>query len=149
MSLLFPISRLGRNNARYNSYDLFNLFDDVFEGTGTSRKTSYTGNTPRANIVKNDNVYTIEMAAPGYSRDEFIMAVDDGKLTIELGTEDTKEYNDTVVHREYSYSSFKRSFSLPEGTNVDGINARYEAGILYVNVPVEDKNVQKRLITVE
>ena len=68
MSLLFPISRLGRNNARYNSFDLFNLFDDVFEGTGTGRTTSYTGNTPRANIVKNDNVYTIEMAAPGYSR---------------------------------------------------------------------------------
>lgn len=149
MSLLFPISRLGRNNARYNSFDLFNLFDDVFEGTSNSRTTSYAGNTPRTNIVKRDNVYTIEMAAPGYSRDEFEMTVDDGRLTIALGTEDTKEYNDTVVHREYTFSSFKRSFSLPEGTNIEGINARYEAGILYVNVPVEDKNVQKRTITVE
>ena len=149
MSLLFPISRLGRNNARYNSFDLFNLFDDVFEGTGTSRTTSYLGNTPRANIVKNDNVYTIELAAPGYSRDEFVMTADNGQLTIELGTEDTKEYKDTVVHREYSFSSFKRSFSLPENTNVDGITAKYEAGILYIDVPVEDKNVQKRTITVE
>ena len=149
MSLLFPISRLGRNNARYNSFDLFNLFDDVFEGTGTSRTTSYLGNTPRANIVKNDNVYTIELAAPGYSRDEFVMTADNGQLTIELGTEDTKEYKDTIVHREYSFSSFKRSFSLPENTNVDGISAKYEAGILYIDVPVEDKNVQKRTITVE
>ena len=149
MSLLFPISRLGRNNARYNSFDLFNLFDDVFEGTGTSRTTSYLGNTPRANIVKNDNVYTIELAAPGYSRDEFVMTADNGQLTIELGTEDTKEYKDTIVHREYSFSSFKRSFSLPENTNVDGITAKYEAGILYIDVPVEDKNVQKRTITVE
>ena len=149
MSLLFPISRLGRNNARYNSFDLFNLFDDVFEGTGTSRTTSYLGNTPRANIVKNDNVYTIELAAPGYSRDEFVMTADDGQLTVELGTEDTKEYKAAIVHREYSFSSFKRSFSLPENTNVDGITARYEAGILYIDVPVEDKNVQKRTITVE
>ena len=149
MSLLFPISRLGRNNARYNSFDLFNLFDDVFEGTGTSRTSSLLGNTPRANIVKNENVYTIELAAPGYSRDEFVMTADHGQLTIELGTEDTKEYKDTVVHREYSFSSFKRSFSLPENTNVDGITAKYEAGILYIDVPVEDKNVQKRTITVE
>lgn len=149
MSLLFPISRLGRTNAKRHNSDLFNLFDDILEGTSTAYDPTQIRNTPRTNIVKRDNVYTIEMAAPGYSRDEFEMTVDDGRLTIALGTEDTKEYNDAVIHREYTFSSFKRSFSLPEGTNIEGINARYEAGILYVNVPVEDKNVQKRKITVE
>ena len=66
-----------------------------------------------------------------------------------MGTEDTKEYEDKLVHREYRYTSFTRSFTLPENTNVDRINARYEAGILYIDVPVEEKNVQKRIISIE
>jgi len=60
-----------------------------------------------------------------------------------------KEYEDKIVHREYRFANFKRTFSLPENTNIDGISARYEAGILYVSVPVEEKSVQKRVITVE
>ena len=105
--------------------------------------------TPRANVLKTDTGYGIELAAPGFSRDEFVMTVEDGRLSIELGTEDTQEYEDKVQHREYRFQSFKRSFSLPEHTNIDGISARYEAGILYVDVPVEEKGVQKRTITVE
>ena len=75
--------------------------------------------------------------------------MDDNKLKIELGTEDSKEYEDKLVHREYRYANIKRTFTLPENTNIDGISARYEAGILYVDVPVEEKGVQKRMISVE
>ena len=105
--------------------------------------------TPRANVVKTDTGYGIELAAPGFSREEFVLAVEDGRLSIELGTEDSKDYEDKIQHREYRFQSFKRSFSLPEHTNIEGIAARYEAGILYVDVPVEEKYVQKRTITVE
>ena len=105
--------------------------------------------TPRANVVKNDTGYGIELAAPGFSRDEFVLAVENGRLSIELHTEDSQEYEDKIQHREYRFTNFKRSFSLPENTNIDGIAARYEAGILYVDVPVEEKGVQKRKIIVE
>ena len=149
MGTLFPIRRLGRTNANYNTFDVFSALDDLFTTDMPSRTHRSYNTTPRANVLKTDTGYGIELAAPGFSRDEFVMTVEDGRLSIELGTEDTKEYEDKVQHREYRFQSFKRSFSLPEHTNVDGITARYEAGILYVDVPVEEKGVQKRTITVE
>ena len=149
MSSIFPIKRYGRYNAIQNPYDIFSALDDLFTTDMPSRTHRSYNTTPRANVVKTDTGYGIELAAPGFSRDEFELSVDEGRLTIAMNTEDSKEYEDKLQHREYRFASFKRSFSLPENTNIDGIAARYEAGILYVDVPVEEKNVQKRLITVE
>ena len=149
MSTLFPIRRLGRNNANLNTYDVLSMFDDLFTTDIPSRTHRSYNTTPRANVVKTDTGYGIELAAPGFSRDEFVMTVDDGRLSIEMNTEDSKDYEDRIQHREYRFQSFKRSFSLPENTSIDGITARYEAGILYVDVPVEEKNVQRRVINVE
>ena len=149
MSSIFPIKRYGRYNAIQNPYDIFSAIDDLFTTDMPSRTHRSYNTTPRANVVKTDTGYGIELAAPGFSRDEFELSVDEGRLTIAMNTEDSKEYEDKLQHREYRFASFKRSFSLPENTNIDGIAARYEAGILYVDVPVEEKNVQKRLITVE
>ena len=149
MGTLFPIRRTGRTNANFNTFDVFSALDDLFTVDMPSRTHRSYNTTPRANVLKTDTGYGIELAAPGFSRDEFVMTVEDGRLSIELGTEDTKKYEDKVQYREYRFQSFKRSFSLPEHTNIDGISARYEAGILYVDVPVEEKGVQKRTITVE
>lgn len=148
--MLYPSSfRSGRNNANFTSFDVLSAFDDLFTTDTPSRTHRSYNTTPRANVVKTDTGYGIELAAPGFSRDEFELSVHKNKLTIGLGTEDTKEYEDKLVHREYRYTSFTRSFTLPENTNVDRINARYEAGILYIDVPVEEKNVQKRIISIE
>jgi len=149
MSTLFPIRRSGRNNANFNTFDVFTALDDLFTTDMPSRTHRSYNTTPRANVVKTDTGYGIELAAPGFSREEFELDVFDGRLTIAMNTEDSKDYEDKIQHREYRFASFKRTFSLPDGVNVDSINARYEAGILYIDVPVEDKNVQRRLITVE
>ena len=149
MSTLFPIRRLGRNNANFNTYDVFTALDDLFTTDMPSRTHRSYNTTPRANVVKTDTGYGIELAAPGFSRDEFELSVDSDKLTIRMGTEDSKDYEDKLVHREYRFTDFTRSFSLPDNTNVERISARYEAGILYIDVPVEEKNVQKRTISIE
>ena len=148
MSNLFPVFRTGRYNSKQDPFTLTSLFDDLLNFDDDHR--SHRGHSmPRANITKGDHGYSIELAAPGYSRDEFEMSVDNGQLTIGLGTTDTKEYKDKVIHREFRHQSFKRSFSLPEHTNIESITARYEAGILHVDVPVENKSCTKRMITVE
>jgi HSP20 family protein len=149
MSLFFPITRMGHNNANFNSFDAFSLIDDLFTLDTPSRSHRSYNTTPRANVVKTDTGYGIELAVPGFSRDEFEMNVENDRLTIAMGTEDTKEYEDKIVHREYRFANFKRTFSLPENTNIDGISARYEAGILYIDIPVEEKNTQTRVITVQ
>ncbi len=149
MSSIFPIRRYGRTNAINNPLDVLSAFDDLFTVDMPSRSHRSYNTTPRANVVKTDTGYGIELAAPGFSREEFELSVDGGRLSIAMSTEDSKNYEDRIQHREYRFQSFKRSFSLPENTNIDGISARYEAGILYVDVPVEEKGVQKRMITVE
>tara|TARA_B100001250_G_scaffold408525_1_gene431084 strand:+ start:891 stop:1334 length:444 start_codon:yes stop_codon:yes gene_type:complete len=147
MSTLFPLRRT-RLGAFTSPLDLVSIFDDfyTYDNRGSNSKNH---DVPKANIIKTSTGYSIELAAPGFSRDEFEMTVDNGRLTVSMGTEDSKDYEDKLVHREYQYKSFNRGFSLPEDTNIDAISARYEAGILYIDVPVEEKYVQKRVITVE
>ena len=148
MSNLFPVFRTGRYNTKNDPFTLNSIFGDLLNFDDHHRP-EHSYSAPRANIIKTKEGYGIELAAPGYSRDEFEMSVDNGHLSIAMKTEDTKEYKDKMIHREFQHHSFKRSFSLPENTNIDAITARYEAGILYVDVPVENKSCTTRTITVE
>ncbi len=129
--------------------DFFNTFDDMFynEYTPVRRRTAL--NVPRANILKTNNGHTIEMAAPGYTRDDFSLDIDSKVLSISVTSEDGPDYKESVQVREYSLDSWTRSWVLPEGANVEQISARYDAGILYVEIPNEMKVETKRSITVE
>ncbi len=104
---------------------------------------------PRANVIKNENGYSIELAAPGFSRDEFELSVDNNTLTVSVNTEDTPDYEKSVTMREYKFQSFTRSWTLPENSNVEGVTARYDAGILYIDVPVESQRRGKTTISVQ
>ena len=149
MSILFPISRFG-NNRQSNFDNIFNTFFDPILTSATN--TSGFGNVasiPRANVLKTDEGYTIELAAPGFTRDEFEISVDNGILSVHVGTSDTKDYSEKLTMQEYSYSSFTRSWNLPEDVNVESINARYEAGILALDVPLTGKKMKRHIIDVE
>ena len=145
---MFPILFPGGNRNR-DFLSAFDLFDDMMNYRPTKNQHTAIGTVPRANIVKTDGGYTIELAAPGLTRDEFVIDYESGNLSISVSTEDSQSYKDSVTMREYSFSSFKRSWSLPENTNPQGISARYDAGILYVDVPVEGAKNNKRSISVE
>ena len=95
MSSIFPIRRYGRTYAQ-NPLDIFSAFDDLFTTDMPSRTHRSYNTTPRANVVKTDTGYGIELAAPGFSREEFVLSVEDGRLSIELGTEDSQEYEDNL-----------------------------------------------------
>ncbi len=147
MSTLFPITRKSTLGFDRDFDALFN----AFFGPTTNKQTRMTSvnTTPRANVIKNSEGYTIELAAPGFSRDEFEISADNGVLTIQVGTSDTKEYLDSMTSQEYSYSSFTRSWSLPKEASVEGIAARYNAGILYVNIPMAGTANEKIMINVD
>ncbi|HIF38677.1 MAG TPA: Hsp20/alpha crystallin family protein, partial [Gemmatimonadetes bacterium] len=127
----------------------FDSILDLMDRYPNSRKPQSMITIPRANIVRNESSYTIEMAAPGFSRDEFELNVENSTLTIYVNTEDTSEYKGKITSHEYSFGSFTRSWTLPDDANSDAITARYEAGILYVEVPVEGVKEIKRMIVVE
>ncbi len=148
---LYPVTKHGIST---DPFDVLTTFDTMFDNffnypTLRNRSTSKVGTTPRANVVKGDNGYTIEMAAPGFSRDDFNIDVENNTLTVSVISEDNPEYDEKIQTREYSYSNFSRSWSMPKDANVEGISARYDAGILFVEVPVEGKKETKRIISVE
>ena len=146
------MNKLVRYNNPFSTFStFFNDFDSMF--MPLSYRKDMTKNvindTPRANIYKKDYGYTIELAAPGLSRDDFEMSVENGVLSIKVETENGANESQEIRRREWNYMSFTRSFTLPETTSVDNINARYEAGILHIDVPVEKERNDRRTITIE
>ena len=91
---------------------------------------------PAVNIIENGNHYNISLAAPGLKKDDFKIGVEGNMLTISSEKEERKEEKEEkFTRKEYSYSSFSRSFTLPEDVNQDAIDARYEDGILNITLP--------------
>tara|TARA_B100001250_G_scaffold329277_1_gene293925 strand:- start:128 stop:583 length:456 start_codon:yes stop_codon:yes gene_type:complete len=127
-------------------------FDSMFMPLSyRTSKNTHIDRTPRANVYKDPSGYSIEIAVPGYARDDFEIDVEDGVLTVGLNgrIEDTPEEKNSIRRREWSYTSFTRSFTLPELTNAETISARYDAGILYVSIPVSEERSSRKVITVE
>jgi len=129
----------------------FDDFDSIFDTLiGDRRRGASTlALTPRVNVEETANGYAIHMAAPGLSRDEFKIHSDNGYLTISVDAESETKEKTSYLSREYSYSSFSRSWKLPTGANSDGISARYDAGILTVTVPMSAKRSSKVEIRVD
>ena len=137
------------NIIRTNPFtsDFESIFNNVFNNYSQTELNYMT--VPRANIVRTENGYSIELASPGFSRDEFELKITNNTLTVSVNTEDTPEYEKSVMKREYKFESFERSFNLPETTNVNGISARYDAGILYIDIPIENQHKGTTKITVQ
>jgi HSP20 family protein len=95
---------------------------------------------PRANISKNEFGYVIRLAAPGLSRNDFDISVEDNVLTVKSKVEAEL---DNDGYKEFDYMNFQRSWTLPKNAMVDRIEANYEAGILVMEVPFEDVTKEK------
>lgn len=96
-------------------------------------------NVPSANITESEKEYLIELAAPGLSKKDFKVEMDNDVLTISAEKkEEKKEGNGGYSRREYSYNSFSRSFTLPENCKSDKIDAKYEDGVLKLTLPKKE-----------
>lgn len=107
---------------------------------------------PATNVRETDDKFVIEVAAPGMKKSDFEVNVDNGILSISYKFEkdDVKE-EENYTHREFGYSSFKRSFTLPDAVNSEKVSAKYNEGILFVNLPKKEEAKKKpvRLIDVK
>jgi len=109
-------------------------------------------NMPAVNICESENSYDIEVAVPGMKKDDFNLNLDNNTLTISCEKkEEHEERNDKgkYTRREFSYSSFSRSFTLPENdVDVDHIDAKYEDGVLTINLPKREEVKPKPVKTI-
>jgi HSP20 family protein len=117
--------------------DFFKPWNEWFDNGGLLARTM---NVPAVNITENKDEYMVSLAAPGLKKDDFKIAVEGNMLTISSEKEENKEEKDKkFTRREYSYSSFSRSFTLPEEINKEKIDAKYEDGVLKLSLPRKEE----------
>jgi HSP20 family protein len=106
---------------------------------------------PAVNIAENENGFDIELAVPGLNKEDFKISVDKNVLSVSADkkTENIEE-GKKFSKREYNYTSFTRSFTLPESADHSKIEAEYTDGILKLNVAKrEEAKIQTREIAVK
>lgn len=135
-----------------HSANLFpSLIEEFFRPDWMGGMQSVNHSVPPVNIRETDNAFTVELSAPGKNKDDFHIEIDNDLLTIssEVKTENNAEVG-KYTRREFTFSSFKRSFTLPDSVNSDEIKANYENGILSINLPKKEEALPKpkRLIDV-
>lgn len=96
---------------------------------------------PAVNIKETENDFEVDMAAPGMNKEDFKIELNNNVLTIssEKQTENETKEGKNVTRREFSYQSFSRSFTLPAIVETDQISAKYENGLLRVNIPKKEE----------
>ena len=93
-------------------------------------------NLPAVNIKDNAKSYDLELAVPGYKKDELKVNVQDGVLTISSEKQkESEEDKNGYTRREFSYRSFERSFQLPETVDADNVKASFTDGVLKLSIP--------------
>lgn len=95
-----------------------------------------TVSTPAVNVAESKNEYRIEVAAPGLDKKDFKINLENDLLTISANKEESKEEKDeNYTRKEFSYSSFSRTFTLPEIVDGEKISAEHKKGVLTIHVP--------------
>ena len=132
------------------------VLDDMFKNDwlgGTTNVNQVGTSIPAVNIQENDDNFLVEVAAPGKSKEAFKIELDNDVLTI--SAEEKKENENTsengkYTRKEFSYSTFKRAFSLPDSVDSEKIQAAYKNGVLEITLPKrEEAKVQaKRMIDI-
>lgn len=130
-----------------NNSWLSNFFDnDRFFDSSFLRIQS----VPAVNIKENEKNFEITLAAPGLSREDFNVSMDDGILTISSEQKEEKETKEKKFTRqEYSYSSFSRSFALPDNVKEEEVDAKYVDGVLKVTLTKKALPAQKAKKAIE
>jgi len=132
------------------------VFDRIFEGDIFERSNinfSQTNTTlPSVNIKENANEFKVELAVPGFNKDDFKLKLNQDLLTIssEKKVESETNEGERFTKREFSYQSFSRSFTLPLTADSERIQANYDNGILVVRIPKKEESKPKptRLIEI-
>lgn len=128
------------NNNLGRSFD--GLMKDLFyEFPTTVAKTFREDvlNFPPVNIVEKTAYYLVELCAPGFEKADFAIKLEGNLLNISTEKKEEKiEETDKIIRSEFTYKGFKRSFTIDEKIDVENINAKYENGILKIELPKKE-----------
>lgn len=114
------------------------LIENFFRNDFLSKE--FAGFVPAVNISESEKAFHIELSAPGFSKGDFKIAIEKDVLSISAEHKTEKSEEDkNYTRKEFSYGSFKRSFTLPQTVDVERVEAKYEDGILKLNVSKKEQ----------
>lgn len=130
--------------ARRNQYWLPSIFNDIFDDDFMGYTPAKQFASPAVNIIENEKDYQIEVAAPGMSKEDFKVRLEnDNELVISLEKKnEDKHEKKNYLRREFSYASFKQAFIIPEEVEAEGINAAMVDGVLKITLPKKEATVK-------
>lgn len=133
------------NTIRFNQPSL-SLIDQFFSNSMLdSGRYSYP-----ANIFDNENSFVIEMSAPGFSKEDIRINLEQNTLTISAELKQQDEVQDEkYLRREFNQQNLNRSFVLPKSVDMDKITADYQNGILEITLPRREDAVIKKEISIQ
>lgn len=131
---------------RNNDFDwLNNWFDDNFFNTPLMAQTTTTA--PAVNVKEDNKQYVMEVAVPGLKKEQVNMSIDkDGYLTLSIENKNEQKDENKKEHylrREFSYTSYRQSYALPDNVDADKIEANVADGVLKVVLPKVEKKEEK------
>lgn len=141
--------------ARRNQNWLPSIFNDLLGNDWLERHNT---TSPAVNIIDDDHCYKVEVAAPGMTRDDFNVDInEDNELMISMekkqeNDEEDPKHKGTYLRREFSYTQFQQSLLLPDNIERDQIRARVENGVMTIEIPkrkVDETAPAARRIEVE
>ncbi len=134
------MSNLIRRNSFFDDFINKDLFD-----LNRAKFSASEATLPSVNVIEQKDAFEIQVAAPGIKKQNFKIDLERNVLTISSEVREESEEKDSkgaFTRREFNYSSFSRSFTLPESAAADKIEASYEDGILKITVPKKDVTVE-------
>lgn len=128
------------------------IFNDFFDNDWMAKANA---TAPAINVIESENEYKVEVAAPGMTKDDFNIRVDEDNnlvISMEKKIENQDEKKDgRYLRREFSYSKFQQTMILPDNVDEAKINAKVENGVLLINIPkLSEQEIKKneRLIQI-
>jgi HSP20 family protein len=123
----------------------------IFDNDFFSVMSANTNSMPAVNIKEDEKSFMLDLAVPGIEKKDLKIDINEDLLTISSETKnDSEENKDGYKRKEFSYTSFCRSFQIPENVNREKIEANYKDGILSVSLPKfeEEKNKISRQVKI-
>jgi len=124
---------------------ILSFFDDFFTNQLSKLDNKHTDVVPSVNIKESSDAVIIDVAAPGLSKKDFEISVEDNTLTISAHKEIEKmEEGTNYVKKEFGYENFQRSFTVPEKIfDTEKIKATYQNGVLSIKIPKREEEQKK------
>lgn len=132
------MTHLKLNNRPVARFDT--LFNDFFNMPSVWTNPSQVEGVPAANVFETANAYQLELNVPGRNKEDFKINLDKNLLTVSFEkNEEQKTEGINTIRQEFTVRKFKRTFSLDEKIDVNNIQAKYENGILKIDLPKKEQ----------